>query len=247
MVAPEDALPGRSVPVLPAPKPHLVLGTDLLAEPAPSQSLIYLAAGCYWGVEEIFWNVPGVVSTSVGFMGGYTPNPTYQEVCTGQTGHTETVRVVFDESRVSTAQILKTFFECHDPTSLNRQGNDVGTQYRSAIFTTTPQQHELAQAMLASYEAVLREATHGNGVGVGKASADGVGKTSGKDTAGREDVKIVTEIMDSHGLSFYLAEDDHQQYLFKNPHGYRCHVKSGMACPLPGSGPLAESSEEGQA
>ncbi|MBM7824813.1 peptide-methionine (S)-S-oxide reductase [Arcanobacterium pluranimalium] len=218
MVSKDEALPGRATPVLTHPQPHLVLGSDLLAEPNSEQSLLYLAAGCYWGVEEIYWKIPGVVSTSVGFMGGYTPNPTYQEVCTGQTGHTETVRVVFNENQVSTAQILKTFFECHDPTTHNRQGNDVGTQYRSAIFMTTPQQRELAQAMLTSYEAVLQEA-HG------------------------QDAKIVTEILDAQDYPFYLAEDDHQQYLYKNPNGYRCHTKSGMACPLPGSGPLASESQ----
>ncbi|WP_124054207.1 peptide-methionine (S)-S-oxide reductase MsrA [Arcanobacterium ihumii] len=216
MVSPNNALPGRSTLILPNPGKHLVLGSDILKNPDAGEAEIFLAAGCYWGVEEIYWNTPGVVTTAVGFMGGFTPNPTYQEVCTGETGHTETVRVVHNESEISTAEILKTFFECHDPTTLNRQGNDVGTQYRSAIFTTTPEQYATAKEMLATYEQVLKGASGGK-------------------------AQIVTEVIDAAQSQFYPAEDGHQQYLYKNPDGYRCHTKSGMACPLPGTGPLSQS------
>ncbi|MCI7551710.1 MAG: peptide-methionine (S)-S-oxide reductase MsrA [Actinomycetaceae bacterium] len=214
MVSPEEALPGRKDPVLPHPHPHTVLGTDILAEPKGGEEVIYLAGGCYWGVEEIYWQTPGVVATAVGFMGGYTPNPTYREVTTGRTGHTETVRVVYDPAKLSTPEVIKTFMEMHDPTSLNRQGNDIGTQYRSAIFTTTPQQLETAQQMANAYEEKLAELGRG---------------------------KIVTEIkrVDEAG-AFYPAEDEHQQYLDKNPYGYRCHSASGISCPMPGTGPLAD-------
>ncbi|MFY9262430.1 MAG: peptide-methionine (S)-S-oxide reductase MsrA [Arcanobacterium sp.] len=194
------------------PRPHAVLGTELLAQPTASEQVIYLAAGCYWGVEEIMWQLPGVIATAVGFQGGYTPNPTYREVCTGLTGHTETVRVLLRDDALP--RVLKTFWECHDPTTLNRQGNDIGTQYRSAIFTTTPQQYELAKSSREVYDAVLS-------------------------TAGRG--QIVTEIRPiSQAGPFYLAEDEHQQYLYKVPNGYRCHATTGLACPMPASGPLAQ-------
>lgn len=232
MVDPERALPGRSEPVLVNAHPHLALGTDMLAPVELGQEEIFLAAGCYWGVEEIMWALPGVVTTSVGFMGGYTPNPTYHEVTTGRTGHTETVRVVYDagadvvvdgaanesdedkDAGLSPlALIVKTFWESHDPTTVNRQGNDVGTQYRSAIFTTTPEQAKLAAASRDSYNAVLAEAGYD---------------------------EIVTEIVPAAQTTGYFpAEIDHQQYLLKVPNGYRCHAKSGLACPMPGSGPLA--------
>nr|WP_255315550.1 peptide-methionine (S)-S-oxide reductase [Trueperella pecoris] len=243
MITRDQALPGRESAVLIDPAPHLVLGTDILAPVAEDQAEIFLAAGCYWGVEEIMWDLLGVVTTSVGFMGGFTPNPTYKEVCTGMTGHTETVRVVYNTGLAGNAAgsdgvvgsadaagaadatggdgvvhnplalILKTFWECHDPTTLNYQGNDVGTQYRSAIFTTTPEQRTLAEESKAAYNAVLAE--HGRGA-------------------------IVTEIVDAaETTGFFPAEESHQQYLIKVPNGYRCHAATGMACPLPGSGPLA--------
>ncbi|MDP9806101.1 peptide-methionine (S)-S-oxide reductase [Trueperella bonasi] len=216
MVSPEQALPGRSAPVLPAADPHLVLGTDMLRPAGEGEEEIFLAAGCYWGVEEIMWALPGVVTTSVGFMGGFTPNPTYHEVTTGLTGHTETVRVVYrvDGEGSALPLILKTFWESHDPTTLNYQGNDVGTQYRSAVFTTTPDQAELATSSRDTYDQILRK--HGKG-------------------------KIVTEIVDAADTTGYFpAEIEHQQYLIKVPNGYRCHTKSGVACPMPGSGPLAD-------
>ncbi len=212
MVSPEAALPGRAEPILVNPARHLKLGTDILAPAAHGQFEIFLAAGCYWGVEEIMWDLPGVVTTSVGFMGGFTPNPTYGEVCTGLTGHTETVRVVYSGAE-ALPLILKTFWECHDPTSLNAQGNDVGTQYRSAIFTTTPEQSRLTLDSRAAYDRVLGDAGQS---------------------------PIVTEIVDAADTTGYFsAEEDHQQYLIKVPNGYRCHAKTGMACPMPGAGPLA--------
>ncbi|MDK8782241.1 peptide-methionine (S)-S-oxide reductase MsrA, partial [Actinotignum timonense] len=146
------------------------------------------------------------------YMGGTTPNPTYAEVCTGRTGHAETVRVVFDPRELPLEKLLQLFFESHDPTSLNRQGNDVGTQYRSAIFTTTDTQERTARAMIAGYEDVLRQAGRG---------------------------AIVTEVVPALAAGpFYLAEEEHQGYLHKVPHGYQCHARTGIACPLPGAGPL---------
>ena len=214
MVTPEQALPGRETPVLKGSQMHAVLGGDMLREPSADEEVLYLAGGCYWGVEEIYWEIPGVKETSAGFMGGYTPNPTYDEVCTGLTGHAETVRVVYDPSEVSAAELLKTFFEFHDPTSLNQQGNDVGTQYRSAIYFTTPEQGETAREMAGEYEKVLAKA-HG-------------------------EATIVTEMKNADQAGpFYAAEIEHQQYLHKNPFGYRCHSRTGLACPMPGAGPLA--------
>lgn len=214
-VSPQNALPGRTTPILTAPQHHLVFNTDLLAPIAPGQEEIFLAAGCFWGVEEIMWQVPGVVNTATGYMGGYTPNPEYGEVCTELTGHAETVRVVYqtDTDENPLPLILKTFWECHDPTSLNRQGNDIGTQYRSAIFYTTQQQRDLALTSRDAYDQVLTAAGRG---------------------------RIVTEVRSAVDVGeFYWAELVHQQYLISVPNGYRCHAASGLACPLPGSGPLA--------
>ena len=183
----------------------------MLAEPGPGEELIYLASGCFWGAEKLAWEA-GTLSTAVGYMGGTTPNPTYAEVCTGRTGHAETVRVVFDPRVLPLEKLLQLFFESHDPTSLNRQGNDVGTQYRSAIFTTTDIQERTARAMIAGYEGVLRAAGRG---------------------------AIVTEVVPALAAGpFYLAEEEHQGYLHKVPHGYQCHARTGIACPLPGAGPL---------
>lgn len=211
-VTPETALAGRDAPVLPSPAPHAVLGTDILAEPGPDQEVLYLASGCFWGAEKLAWEL-GAGATAVGYMGGFTPNPTYEEVCTGKTGHAETVRVLYTPSQLPTERLLQAFFESHDPTSLNRQGGDIGAQYRSAIFPTTPQQEELAGRMIEAYQEVLEN----NGFG-----------------------KIVTEVRSAlETTPFYPAEDRHQQYLYKNPNGYQCHARTGMACPLPGSGPVA--------
>jgi peptide-methionine (S)-S-oxide reductase len=158
--------------------------------------------GCFWGAERVFWQIPGVYSTQSGYAGGFTPNPTYKEVCSGQTGHTEVVRVVYDPKQVSYESLLKTFWESHDPTQGMRQGNDVGTQYRSAIYVTTPAQHKLAEASKAAYEKALQ--------------AKGFGT-------------VTTEIADAP--TFYYAEDYHQQYLAKNPAGYCGIGGTKVSCP----------------
>ncbi|MDD7466111.1 MAG: peptide-methionine (S)-S-oxide reductase MsrA [Actinomycetaceae bacterium] len=213
MVSPEQALPGRDTSVLAGQRVHAVLGGDMMRAPVGDEQVLYVAGGCYWGVEEIMWQLPGVRETAVGFMGGFTPNPTYEEVCTGLTGHTETVRVLFDPHEIAVDSVLKTFWESHDPTTINRQGNDIGTQYRSAIFFTNPQHGIIATQMRAAYADVLT--AHGKG-------------------------DIVTEIMAAaQAGAFYPAEEYHQQYLHKNPHGYRCHAATGMSCPIPGASPLA--------
>ncbi|RPF20046.1 peptide-methionine (S)-S-oxide reductase MsrA [Myceligenerans xiligouense] len=207
MVAPEDALPGRESPILAAPRPHTVLGTSLTGPWEPGTRVLYLAMGCFWGAEEIFWQVPGVVSTAVGYMGGTTPNPTYEEVCSARTGHTETALVAYDPARVSEQELLKTFWERHDPTQGFRQGNDVGTQYRSAVYWTTPEQGEAVRETAARYAEVL-------------------------DAKGYD--PITTELRPAAEVGpFYLAEDYHQQYLSdaKNPNGYRCHATTGVAYP----------------
>ena len=199
-VSPESALPGRAEPVLDPMPTHTVLGLTLDEVPTGSE-VAYFALGCYWGEERMFWETPGVRNTAVGFMGGFTPNPTYRECCTGRTGHTETVRVVFDPAVVSYDDLLQKFWENHDPTQLNRQGNDVGTQYRSAIFPVDAQQHEAAAASLARFQERLREAGYG---------------------------EIATEISDDQ--TFYYAEDEHQQYLHKNPDGYCPNHATGVRC-----------------
>lgn len=203
-VTKETALPGRSTPVLPAPHPHTVLGTAINEPIGPGQEEIFLASGCFWGAEKLMWNL-GADSTAVGYMGGFTENPTYEETCTGLTGHTETVRVVYSPDVLGLRQILAAFFESHDPTSLNKQGGDIGTQYRSAIFTTAPDQYELAVSLRDAYQAELTKAGF---------------------------AEIVTEIHAPPAPVFYYAEDYHQQYLDKNPGGYECHARTGIACPV---------------
>jgi peptide-methionine (S)-S-oxide reductase len=165
----------------------------------------YFATGCFWGAERRFWKMDGVVETSVGYMGGTKAEPTYKEVCTGETGHAEMVKVVFDPSKVSYARLLQEFWTMHDPTSLNQQGGDIGTQYRSAIYTTTPDQMIEAVNTRDIYEKVLTE----NGYG-----------------------KICTEILDSEGHHYWPAEEYHQRYLEKNPDGYDCHSSTGIAFPV---------------
>jgi len=164
----------------------------------------YFATGCFWGAERRFWQIAGVLNTSVGYMGGITPNPSYEEVCTGKTGHAEMVEVQFDPSQVTYRRLLEEFWTMHDPTSLNQQGGDIGTQYRSAIFTTTPEQMAEALATRDLYQGAL--------------TADGIGP-------------IVTEILDATGVEYYLAEEYHQKYLAKNPNGYDCHSSTGTAFP----------------
>jgi len=203
LVAPDQALPGRSERMFHLAEKHLVLGTPLVTDEAPAgYEVAVFGLGCFWGAEEVFWQVPGVWSTSVGYAGGTTPNPSYDEVCTGRTNHTEAVRVVFDPSKVSYADLVKTFFEVHDPTQGMRQGNDVGTQYRSAIYFTTPEQEQVARDLTKVYGEELRRRRLG---------------------------EITTEIRPVP--TYYYAEDLHQQYLAKNPHGYRCHANTGVKFP----------------
>ena len=167
-------------------------------------STAYFATGCFWGAERRFWNLDGVVNTSVGYMGGSAQNPSYEEVCTGRTGHAEMVQVDFDPALISYQRLLEEFWTMHDPTSLNAQGGDIGTQYRSSIYTTSPDQMKVALASREIYQDAL--------------SQSGIGE-------------IVTEILDSTGVTYYLAEEYHQKYLAKNPNGYDCHSSTGVAFP----------------
>jgi peptide-methionine (S)-S-oxide reductase len=203
LVAADQALPGRSERPFHLAEKHLVLGTPLVTDEAPEGYEVALfGLGCFWGAEEVYWQVPGVWSTSVGYAGGTTPNPSYEEVCTGRTNHTEAIRVVYDPAKVSYADLVKTFFEVHDPTQGMRQGNDVGTQYRSAIYFTTPEQEQVARELTKVYGEELERRRLGD---------------------------ITTEIREAP--TYYYAEDLHQQYLAKNPHGYRCHANTGVKFP----------------
>jgi peptide-methionine (S)-S-oxide reductase len=187
---PTDALPGRSTP-LKVPETHFVNGHRIVPPYPADLKQVVFGMGCFWGAERLFWELPGVYSTAVGYAGGFTPNATYQEVCTGETGHTEVVRVIYDPQKVSYQKLLEVFWESHDPTQGMRQGNDVGTQYRSAIYTLDAEQKKLAEESRKIYQARLTAAGRG---------------------------QITTEIADAP--TFYYAEDYHQQYLAKNPDGY---------------------------
>ena len=199
----ETALPGRDEAV-PTSETHFVNGRPIAAPVPEGMEEIFVGMGCFWGVERLFWQMQGVWVTAVGYQAGITPNPTYREVCTGLTGHNETVRVVFDPTEISLDAILKAFWENHDPTQGMRQGNDTGTQYRSGIYTRTSEQKAAAAASRDAYQAALSAAGRG---------------------------AITTEIMDAP--TFYYAEDYHQQYLAKNPGGY-CNLGGvGVACPAP--------------
>ena len=206
----DEALPGRDVRPFAVGDRHVVLDAPVITDEVPEGYEVALfGLGCFWGAEEIYWQVPGVWSTSVGYAGGITPNPTYEEVCTGRTGHTEAVRVVYDPARVAYADLVKIFFEVHDPTQGMRQGNDVGTQYRSAIYWTTPEQEQTARDLTKEY---------------------------GEELARRGFDEITTEIElvdDADPATYYYAEDHHQQYLHKNPYGYRCHANTGVKFPEP--------------
>lgn len=200
---PEEALPGRAKPIPTAAK-HYVLKHPLKGPYPDGMEKALFALGCFWGAERLFWQVEGVWATASGYSGGFTPNPTYQETCTGLTGHAETVLVVFDPKVVSYATLLKIFWEAHDPTQGMRQGNDVGTTYRSAIYTFGEAQQQAALASRDAYQAALAAAGRG---------------------------KVTTEI--APAPPFYFAEAEHQQYLAKNPHGY-CGLKgTGVACAVP--------------
>jgi peptide-methionine (S)-S-oxide reductase len=204
-----EALPGRDTQ-MPVATEHFVNGQALKGPYPAGAETIYFALGCFWGAERLFWQLPGVVVTAVGYQGGATPNPSYEEVCSGRTGHTEAVKVVYDPSQISLENLLKTFWEEHNPTEGMRQGNDVGTQYRSAIYTTTPEQAEVVDKSRDAYQRAL--------------DAKGLGR-------------ITTEI--SPAGEFYYAETYHQQYLAKNPRGYCGLQGTGVSCPI-GVGVAAE-------
>ncbi len=205
MPTPDEALPGRSTP-LKVPEKHFVNG-HRIAPPFPAglREAVF-GLGCFWGAERLFWELPGVYSTAVGYAGGLTQNPTYEEVCTGLTGHTEVVRVIYDPEKIDYEDLLKAFWESHDPTQGMRQGNDVGTQYRSAIYVLDPEQRAVAEESKRAYQERLAAAGRGT---------------------------ITTEILDAP--TFYYAEDYHQQYLAKTPDGY-CGLKgTGVSCPIGGN------------
>jgi peptide-methionine (S)-S-oxide reductase len=220
MISPERALPGRAEGI-PVADEHLLLHHPLRGAIDPEfpdgdlgigdfgrgLSAVILAGGCFWGIEEIYWQLPGVYTTAVGYAGGYTPNPTYNEVCSARTGHTESVLVVFDPEVIDLEGVLKVFWESHDPTQEMRQGNDVGTQYRSAIYTLTDADARLAAQSAEKFETVLRQA------GLGPIATE------------------ISPLADAGDGRFYYAEDYHQQYLAKNPHGYRCHAATGLRYP----------------
>ena len=201
--SPEDCLPGRAA-AMPVPEQHFVNRHRLAAPYPDGLEQAVFALGCFWGAERVFWQAPGVWVTAVGYAGGSTPNPTYEEVCSGRTGHTEAVLVVYDPKLTSYEALLKLFWESHDPTQGMRQGNDVGTQYRSAVYTFSPPQRQTAEASREAYQKRLDAAGWGT---------------------------ITTEIADAP--PFYFAEDYHQQYLAKNPHGYCGLGGTGITCPMP--------------
>jgi peptide-methionine (S)-S-oxide reductase len=199
---PDEALPGREHPLLPV-RPHHVHGRSLLTESYPHGEMVLFGMGCFWGAERKFWSLAGVLSTAVGYAGGYTPNPTYREVCSGQTGHAEVVQVVYDPTVTGLEKLLKVFWENHDPTQGMRQGNDTGTQYRSAVYTSNVAQLGVAETTARNYQVEL-------------------------DRAGLH--PITTEI--SIAGPFYYAEDEHQQYLSKHPDGYCGLAGTGIGCPI---------------
>ncbi len=202
MIAPDRALPGRAQ-AIPVPERHAVLGTPLRPPFPDGLEQAIVGMGCFWGAERVFWQAPGVYTTAVGYAGGYTPNPTYEEVCSASTGHAEVVLVVFDPAQTSYAEILRLFWENHNPTQGMRQGNDIGTQYRSAILWTTEAQRETAEASRALFAEQLQAAGY---------------------------PEITTEIAPAG--PFYYAEDYHQQYLHKNPGGYCGLGGTGVSCPI---------------
>ena len=203
MVSPDSALPGRTDQTMPVPEQHFVLGTPLTPPWPEGMQTAVFGLGCFWGAERKFWQTPGVYSTSVGYAGGYTPNATYEEACSGRTGHAEVVLVVFDPTKVSYEELLRVFWENHDPTQGMRQGNDVGTQYRSAVYTTDDAQAAAVHSSLAMYQQRLAQAGYGT---------------------------ITTEVKPLD--EYYYAEPYHQQYLAKNPNGYCGIGGTGVSCPI---------------
>ncbi|SDU71585.1 peptide-methionine (S)-S-oxide reductase MsrA [Gordonia westfalica] len=220
LIAAESALPGRDTEIT-VPGDHLVLKTPMRGRPeadgayanggvgtfGDGLSAVILAGGCFWGIEEIFWQVPGVYTTAVGYAGGHTPNPTYEETCTARTGHTESALVVFDPAVIDLEGILKIFWESHDPTQEMRQGNDIGTQYRSAVYTFSDADHAAVVESAGKFQTAL-------------------------DAAGEGSISTEIKPLEAAGDGrFYYAEGHHQQYLAKNPHGYRCHAATGISYP----------------
>ena len=203
MVSPEEALPGRERPRFAVPAQHAVLGTPIQPPFPEGMQTAVFGLGCFWGAERVFWKMDGVYTTAVGYAGGFTPNPTYEEVCGGRTGHTEAVLVVFDPQKISYPELLAAFWEGHDPTQKMRQGNDVGTQYRSAVYYTSDEQREVIEKTRAAFEGELKEAGYG---------------------------PVATEIAPAG--EFYYAEDYHQQYLHKVPNGYCGLGGTGVSCPI---------------
>ena len=210
LIAPEDALPGHDVEALPMPLDHYVLGTPIKPPFPEGMQQIVVGMGCFWGAERIFWQIPGVITTAAGYTGGFTENPTYEQTCTGRTGHTEAVQVVYDPAVVDVDVLLKAFWENHDPTQLNGQGNDVGTQYRTALYPTTEAQMAAVRDSLDRYQAALTSAGFG---------------------------LITTEVKPfTQAGPWYYAEDYHQQYLYKNPRGYCNHGFCQVGYDLEGHG-----------
>ncbi|MGV0373933.1 peptide-methionine (S)-S-oxide reductase MsrA [Corynebacterium pilbarense] len=205
LVDASSALPGRPEPVLANPREHAVLGTPITGPWREGQKRVLVGIGCFWGVEKMYWQMDGVNSTSVGYASGITPNPTYREVCSGQTNHVEAVEVVYDPEVITLKDIVKAALEAHDPTQGYRQGNDVGTQYRSAFYTDTEEEAEQIRGWIRQYEQDLQSAGYGD---------------------------ITTEVksMEADGVRYYLAEEEHQQYLHKVPNGYCPHHSTGVAC-----------------
>lgn len=205
LVDANSALPGRPEPVLANPREHAVLGTPTTGPWREGQKRVLVGIGCFWGVEKMYWQMDGVNSTSVGYAGGITPNPTYREVCSGQTNHVEAVEVVYDPEVITLKEIVKAALEAHDPTQGYRQGNDVGTQYRSAFYTDTEEEAEQIRGWIRQYEQDLQSAGYGD---------------------------ITTEVksVEADGVRYYLAEEEHQQYLHKVPNGYCPHHSTGVAC-----------------
>lgn len=206
MVAAEDALRGRDAYAFHVPNRHETLGTPLQPPFPDGIETAIVALGCFWGAERLYWNLDGVYTTAVGYAGGYTPYPTYEEVCSGRTGHTEVVLIAYDPQVIAYAELLRIFFEAHDPTQGNRQGNDIGTQYRSALYTTTDAQAAVAAEMRDAYDAALQERGRGSG-------------------------DVTTEVRAAG--PFYYAEAYHQQYLYKVPNGYCGLAGTGVTCPIP--------------
>lgn len=203
LVDPNRTLPGRDQPVLAHPKPHAVLGTPITGPWREGQKRLIIGIGCFWGVERMYWQTEGVEGTSAGYAGGQTPNPTYREVCSGMTNHAEVVEVVYDPERITLKELVRMAMEAHDPTQGYRQGNDVGTQYRSALYPDTEEEAQQIREWIGQYQSALND--------------EGFGE-------------ITTEV--EGGVPYYLAEDEHQQYLHKVPNGYCPHHSTGVACAI---------------